>query len=61
MECIILTQKEKDKLVVHAIEQQPSESCAMLLGKKVGDTWNVKEVFLTQNIDNSQTNFTISP
>ena len=61
MECVVLTQKEKDKLVAHAIEQQPNESCAMLLGKKVGDTWNVKEVFLTQNIDNSQTNFTISP
>ena len=61
MECIVLTQKEKDKLVAHAIKQQPSESCAMLLGKKVGDTWNVKEVFLTQNIDNSQTSFTISP
>ena len=61
MECIVLTQKEKDKLVAHAIEQQPSESCAMLLGKKVDGAWNVKEVFLTQNIDNSQTNFTISP
>ena len=61
MECIVLAQKEKDKLVDHAIEQQPSESCAMLFGKKVGDDWNVKEVFLTQNIDNSQTNFTISP
>ena len=61
MECIVLTQKEKDKLVAHAIGQQPSESCAMLFGKKVGDNWNVKEVFLTQNIDDSQTNFTISP
>ena len=61
MECIVLTQKEKDELVAHAIEQQPSESCAMLLGKKVGDNWNVEEVFLTQNVDNSQTNFTISP
>ena len=61
MECIVLAQKEKDKLIDHAIEQQPSESCAMLFGKKVGDDWNVKEVFLTQNIDNSQTNFTISP
>ena len=50
MECLVLTQKEKDKLVAHAREQQPSESCAMLLGKKVGDNWNVKEVFLTQNI-----------
>ena len=61
MECIVLAQKEKDKLIDHAIEQQPSESCAMLFGKKVGDDWNVKEVFLTQNMDNSQTNFTISP
>ena len=61
MECIVLTQEEKDKLVAHAIEQQPSESCAMLFGKKVGGTWNVKEVFLTQNTDNSRTNFTISP
>ena len=61
MECIVLTQKDKDKLVTHAIVQQPSESCAMLLGKKVGDNWNIEEVFLTQNVDNSQTNFTISP
>ena len=61
MECIVLAQKEKDELVAHAIEQQPNESCAMLFGKKVGDDWNVKEVFLTQNMDNSQTNFTISP
>ena len=61
MESIVLAQKEKDKLVTHAISEQPSESCAMLFGKKVGDNWNVKEVFLTQNIDGSQTNFTISP
>ena len=61
MECIVLTQKDKDKIVTHAIGQQPSESCAMLLGKKVGDNWNIEEVFLTQNVDNSQTNFTISP
>ena len=61
MESIVLAQKEKDKLVTHAISEQPSESCAMLFGKKVGDNWNIKEVFLTQNIDDSQTNFTISP
>jgi len=61
LESIVLAQKEKDKLVTHAISEQPSESCAMLFGKKVGDNWNVKEVFLTQNIDDSQTNFTISP
>ena len=61
MESIVLTQKEKDKLITHAIERQPNESCAMLLGEKIDDTWNVKEVFLTENIDKSQTNFTISP
>ena len=61
MEFVVLAQKEKDQLITHAIEQQPHESCAMLLGKKVDDAWNIKEVFLTQNIDNSQINFTISP
>ena len=61
MKCIVLTQKEKDKLITHAIERQPNESCAMLLGEKINDTWDVKEVFLTENIDKSQTNFTISP
>ena len=61
MESIVLAQKEKDKLVTHAIGEQPNESCAMLFGKKVGDRWDVKEVFLTQNIDGSKTNFTISP
>ena len=61
MEYIVLAQKEKDKLVAHAIEQKPNESCAMLLGEKIDDDWNVKEVFLTENIDKSQTNFTISP
>ena len=61
LESIVLAQKEKEKLVTHAISEHPSESCAMLFGKKIGDNWNVKEVFLTQNIDDSQTNFTISP
>ena len=61
MEFVVLAQKEKDQLITHAIKQQPHESCAMLLGKKVDDAWNIKEIFLTQNIDNSQINFTISP
>ena len=61
MEIIVLTQEEKDRLITYAIEQQPNESCAMLLGEKIDDTWNIKEVFLTENIDKSQTNFTISP
>ena len=39
------------QLITHAIERQPNESCAMLLGEKIDDAWNVKEVFLTENID----------
>ena len=61
MEFVVLAQQEKDQLITHAIKQQPLESCAMLLGKKVDDAWNIKEIFFTQNIDNSQINFTISP
>ena len=61
MKCIVLTQKEKNKLVTHAIDLRPNESCAILLGEKIDDAWNVKEVFLTENMDKSQTNFTISP
>jgi proteasome lid subunit RPN8/RPN11 len=61
LEFVVLAQQEKDQLITHAIKQQPLESCAMLLGKKVDDAWNIKEIFLTQNIDNSQINFTISP
>ena len=34
---------------------------ATIWKKELGDNWNVKEVFLTQNIDDSQTKFTISP
>ena len=61
MECIVLTQKEKDSLITHAIDQQPNESCAMLLGERINDVWSVKEIFLTENMDESETNFTISP
>ena len=61
MEFIVLAQKEKDELIAHAMRHKPNESCAMLLGEKIDDAWNVKEVFLTENIDKSQTNFTISP
>ena len=61
MDEILLNQKQVDVLIQHSEKAGLAESCAMLLGKKVDGAWNVKEVFLTQNIDNSQTNFTISP
>ena len=61
MQEILLNQKQVDALIQHSEKAGLSESCAMLLGTHGDQQWNVKEVFLTQNIDNSQTNFTISP
>ena len=47
--------------MTHAKERQANEAFAMLLGEKIYDAWNIKEVFLTENIEKLQTNFTISP
>lgn len=38
----------------------PAESCALLFGHEESGTSTVKEVFLTQNIEDSPVNFTIS-
>jgi len=53
---IILSQSIKKILIQHAEDENPNESCAILYGKD--DT--VSEVFLTENIEESPVNFTIS-
>ena len=58
---IILNQEQIDILTEHAKNSHPNESCAMLLGTHDDQQWNVKEVFLTNNMEKSETNFTISP
>ena len=58
---IILNQEQIDILIEHSTKSHPNESCAMLLGTYDNQQWNVKEVFLTNNIEQSETNFTISP
>ena len=59
---IILNQSQLDILTEHAIKSGQNESCAMLLGIQKEQQWNVKEVFLTQNVDgNPEMEFTISP
>jgi len=58
---IILNQEQIDTLIEHSIKSHPNESCAMLLGTCNDQQWNVKEVFLTNNMEQSETNFTISP
>lgn len=57
---IILDESQKKILTNHAIKQAPAESCALLFGFQKDDTTTIKEVFLTENIENSPANFTIS-
>lgn len=56
MQKIILSSSDKKILAEHAENEKPNESCAILFGK--GDT--VSEVFLTENMEDSPVNFTIS-
>ncbi|MDH3204471.1 MAG: M67 family metallopeptidase [Nitrosopumilus sp.] len=56
MQKIIITQSDKKILTKHAEKEEPNESCAILFGK---DNF-VSEIFLTQNIEESPINFTIS-
>ena len=59
---IILNQSQLDVLTEHAMKSGQDESCAMLLGIQKEEQRNVKEIFLTQNIDgNPEVEFTISP
>ncbi|MBT3762018.1 MAG: peptidase, partial [Candidatus Nitrosopelagicus sp.] len=62
MKEIILNQSQLDMLAEHAMKSSQNESCAMLLGIQKEEQWNVKEIFLTQNVDeNPEVEFTISP
>ena len=54
---IILSKSDREVLAQHAEEHKPNESCAILFGN---DGSAVLEVFLTENIAESPTNFTIS-
>lgn len=56
MQKIILSESDKKILSEHSENQKPNESCAILFGKN--DT--VSDLFLTENIEESPVNFTIS-
>ena len=56
MQKIKLTESDKKILSEYSENQKPNESCAILFGK--GD--QVLDLFLTENIENSPVNFTIS-
>ena len=56
MQGIILSQSDKKTLSEYSENQKPNESCAILFGKDN----QVSDLFLTENIEKSPVNFTIS-
>ena len=56
MQRIILSQSDKKTLSEYSENQKPNESCAILFGKDN----QVSDLFLTENIEKSSVNFTIS-
>ena len=56
MQEIILSQTDKKILSEYSENQKPNEACAILLGKNN----QVLDLFLTENIEESSVNFTIS-
>ena len=57
---IILTNSQKNELTKHSDEDKPNESCAILFGTVENEKSIVKEIFLTENVEGSSVNFTIS-
>jgi len=57
---VVLLQNQIDILTNHAKKNIPNESCAILFGKIENETFDVKDVFLTKNTEDSPVNFTIS-
>ena len=53
---IIISQSDKKILSKYSENQKPNESCAILFGKNN----QVSDIFLTENIEKSPVNFTIS-
>ena len=56
MQKIVLSHSDKKILSEYSENQKPNESCAILFGKKN----QVSDLFLTENIEKSPVNFTIS-
>jgi proteasome lid subunit RPN8/RPN11 len=57
---IILTKSQQQLLSNHADNETPNESCAILFGTEDEKEIKVEKIFLTENIEKSPVNFTIS-
>lgn len=60
MQKIILTKSQKQILAHHSDAEKPNESCAILFGTQNEQSSKVEKIFLTENIEKSPVNFTIS-
>ena len=60
MQKIILSKLQKKILLDHSLKEEPNESCAILYGEKIEDKNIVKEIWLTENMDSSPVEFTLS-
>ncbi len=56
-----MTETQINSIVCSTREDLPNESCSLLLGKMVGDEYNVKVLKKMSNIANSQYSFNIDP
>ena len=57
---LILSKNHVDILKKHAKKNEPNESCAILFGKNEKEQFSIDEVFLTESMEPSPINFTIS-
>lgn len=57
---IILTNQHRQILSKESLNKKPNESCVLLFGKKVNEKITISEIYLTENIEKSPINFTIS-
>jgi [CysO sulfur-carrier protein]-S-L-cysteine hydrolase len=57
---VTITQSQKKSLIAHAQNNLPNESCAILFGTEDTEKVTISDIFLTENAEQSKTNFTIS-
>ncbi len=57
---LVLSKNHVDILKKHAKKSEPNESCAILFGRNGLEHFSIHEVFLTENVEHSPVNFTIS-
>ena len=57
---ITISKNQAEVLKKYSNRNSPNESCAILFGININDTITTREIFLTENIEKSPVNFTIS-